>query len=200
MKNDDWKIRKNSLRLQNFDYASGSHFVTIVTADRQKFFNDKRLANLTVETLLNLREKYNFNLYSYCLMPDHFHAIIGNGDSGMTLGRICGDFKSLSTRGILEILRRQIVAKTIFRPRYQKRTRFLRNAEIHPPKSRQSKVSRRLERLEIHRRTGFMKIIVGAGLVPALSRKAKKCPQSKMPNQKPDVKSNIRNHIYQSEK
>ncbi len=97
-KNDDWQIRKNSLRLPNFDYASGCHFVTIVTKDRSKFFNDKRLAKSTVETLLNLHKKYNFNLYSYCLMPDHFHALIGIGESGMTLGRICGDFKSLSTR------------------------------------------------------------------------------------------------------
>lgn len=31
-------------------------------------------------------------------MPDHFHALIGIGDSGLTLGRIVGDFKSLATR------------------------------------------------------------------------------------------------------
>jgi len=95
---EDWEIRKNSLRLRNFDYASHSHFVTIVTQDRKKFFDDKRIAASTIETLLKIREKYNFNLYSYCLMPDHFHGLIGIGDSGMTLGRICGAFKSLSTR------------------------------------------------------------------------------------------------------
>jgi REP element-mobilizing transposase RayT len=31
-------------------------------------------------------------------MPDHLHLVIGIGDSAMTLGRICGDFKSLSTK------------------------------------------------------------------------------------------------------
>ena len=31
-------------------------------------------------------------------MPDHFHALIGIGESGLTLGAICGAFKSLSTR------------------------------------------------------------------------------------------------------
>ncbi len=97
-KNDDWKIRKNSLRLPNFDYASRCHFVTIVTQNRNKFFEDERLAKSTIEIFINLREKYSFNLYAYCLMPDHFHGIIGIGESGMTLGRICGDFKSLSTR------------------------------------------------------------------------------------------------------
>jgi REP element-mobilizing transposase RayT len=96
--NDEYKPRKNSLRLPNFDYASRCHFVTIVTHERRKFFDDKQIATSTNEILINLREKYNFNLYSYCLMPDHFHGLIGIGDSGMTLGRICGDFKSLSTR------------------------------------------------------------------------------------------------------
>ncbi len=98
MKNEDWKIRRNSLRLPNFDYASRCHFVTIVTQNRQKFFVNQNLAKSTIESLLNLRKKYNFNLYSYCLMLDHFHALIGIGESGMTLGRIYGGFKSVSTR------------------------------------------------------------------------------------------------------
>ena len=96
---EDWQFRKNSLRLKNFDYAARhSNFVTIVTEHRQTFFTDERIANAAIEVLLNLRLKYRFNLYSYCLMPDHFHALIGIGESGITLGRICGDFKSLSTR------------------------------------------------------------------------------------------------------
>jgi putative transposase len=96
---EDYYFRRNSLRLKGFDYAShSSNFVTIVTEHRQTFFNDKRIATETIEVLQNLREKYLFNLYSFCLMPDHFHALIGIGESGMNLGRICGDFKSLSTR------------------------------------------------------------------------------------------------------
>ena len=96
--NDGNLSRKNSLRLPNFDYASRCHFVTIVTHKRQKFFNDERLAEFTIETLVKLGKKYKFNLYSYCLMPDHFHGLIGIGDSAMTLGRIVGDFKSLATK------------------------------------------------------------------------------------------------------
>ncbi len=92
-------VRKNSLRLQNFDYAaSHTNFVTIVTHERQPFFNDERVANATIECLLNLREKYKLNLFCFCLMPDHLHALIGVGKSNLTLGRICGDFKSLSTK------------------------------------------------------------------------------------------------------
>jgi len=99
----DWHFRKNSLRLKNFDYAARhSNFVTLVTENRAKYFGDSRIAEKTCEILLSLREKYKFNLYSYCLMPDHFHALIGIGESNLTLGRICGDFKSLSTRAFWE--------------------------------------------------------------------------------------------------
>ena len=42
--------------------------------------------------------KGEFNVYIYCLMPDHFHGLIGPGASGQSLGSICGAFKSLSTR------------------------------------------------------------------------------------------------------
>jgi REP element-mobilizing transposase RayT len=31
-------------------------------------------------------------------MPDHFHALIGLGESKKSLSEICGSFKSLSTR------------------------------------------------------------------------------------------------------
>lgn len=40
----------------------------------------------------------HFKVYSYCLMPDHFHALFGLSDSKRTLAQICGAFKSLSTR------------------------------------------------------------------------------------------------------
>ncbi len=96
---EDWKIRKNSLRLRGFDYSqSHSNFVTIVTENRRDIFKDKNIAEATIKVLLDLHQKYNFNLYSYCLMPNHFHALIGIGESNLTLGRICGDFKILSTR------------------------------------------------------------------------------------------------------
>ena len=111
----DWYFRKNSLRLKDFDYsARRSNFVTIVTERRQTFFKDKRIAEATVEVLLDLRKKYRFNLYSFCLMPDHFHALIGVGDSGMTLGRICGDFKSLSTKAFWQLYKGKLWQRQFF--------------------------------------------------------------------------------------
>ncbi len=92
-------MRRNSLRLPTFDYvARRVYFVTIVALERRKVFFDRRVADATVECLVNLRGTMKFNLYVYCLMPDHLHILIGAGESGKTLGEICGTFKSLSTR------------------------------------------------------------------------------------------------------
>ena len=93
------KTRPDSLRLRGFDYSSCCiYFITIVVEHRRNLFNDPRLAQAILHVLLEQRERLRFNLYCYCLMPDHFHGLIGCGASGLTLGRICGAFKSVSTR------------------------------------------------------------------------------------------------------
>jgi REP-associated tyrosine transposase len=94
-----WATRKDSLRLRGFDYSwPRIYFVTIVAKDRKQAFLDDRVARATIMSLKELREKFRFNVYIYCLMPDHFHAMIDPGESGRTLGALCGAFKSLSTR------------------------------------------------------------------------------------------------------
>ena len=95
---DNLRTRKNTLRLRGFDYSLRRiYFVTIVTLNRRKIFLNRVIARATLDCLLQLREKRSFNLYQYCLMPDHFHALIGSGPSGLSLSAICGAFKSLST-------------------------------------------------------------------------------------------------------
>ncbi|MCA1594077.1 MAG: transposase [Acidobacteria bacterium] len=96
---DEAYTRRDSLRLRGFDYTSRRiYFVTIVAAGRQKIFLDGRVAQSTLDCLRVLRSKLNFYVYAYCLMPDHFHALLGVGVSGKSLSAICGAFKSLSTR------------------------------------------------------------------------------------------------------
>ena len=91
--------RRDSLRLRDFDYATRRvYFVTIVAAERRQIFHDMRVAQATVACLRELGRKLNFYVYTYCLMPDHFHALLGIGESGKSLSDICGAFKSLSTR------------------------------------------------------------------------------------------------------
>jgi len=91
--------RRNTLRLPTFDYASAcAYFVTIVTTDRRPLFYNQSLASSVVECLLEQRERLHFNLYAYCLMPDHLHLLIGLTPASKPLGQVIGAFKSLSTR------------------------------------------------------------------------------------------------------
>jgi REP element-mobilizing transposase RayT len=91
--------RRNSLRLSGFDYAAKRYyFITFVTLERRELFHEPDLAKAVLDCLAQLRTRMGFKVYSYCLMPDHFHAVFGLADSGKTLGQICGAFKSLSTR------------------------------------------------------------------------------------------------------
>jgi putative transposase len=127
---EDWNFRKNSLRLKGFDYSSRrSSFVTIVTEGRQTFFNDSRIAESATKILFDLREKYRFNLYAYCFMPEHFHALIGIGESGLTLGRICGDFKSLSTREFWKCYEGKLWQRQFFDHVIRNETDFLETVE-----------------------------------------------------------------------
>ena len=99
MKNDEHYTRRDSLRLRTFDYAARRvYFVTIVAHERRPIFEDVRVAKVTLDCLHELRRRVQFNLYVYCLMPDHFHALMGAGESNKTLGEIVGAFKSTATR------------------------------------------------------------------------------------------------------
>jgi REP element-mobilizing transposase RayT len=98
-KEDGLYTRRDSLRLEGFDYAARRvYFVTLVVAGRRKVFRDERLARASVSCLVELRQRLNFRVYVYTLMHDHFHALLGLGESGKTLGEVCGAFKSLTTR------------------------------------------------------------------------------------------------------
>ena len=90
--------QRKSVRLGPGRYESGTHFVTMTTRDRMRRFENAELSEATIRVLLDLREKHGFQLFSYCLMPDHFHALMRVDDSDLDLSSICGRFKSLSTR------------------------------------------------------------------------------------------------------
>lgn len=85
--------------MRGFDYSSRRYyFVTMVAYERRNYFSDERIAEAVLNVLLSLKKEYEFNIYQYCLMPDHLHIVSGIGKSEMSLSRICGGFKSLSTK------------------------------------------------------------------------------------------------------
>lgn len=114
---------RRSIRLQGYDYSQeGLSFVTICVQNMECIFgdiiNNKMILNdigQTIESACQqIEQQYphiQFNIY--CIMPNHFHAIIeitsprtgGSrtalpASSPKPLGRIIGAFKTITTKSI----------------------------------------------------------------------------------------------------
>ncbi len=96
--------RSRSLRLPALDYASPHvYFVTIGTRKREALLSDPCLARAVLGCLLDCRDRYDYALYAYCLMPNHVHLLVTpKGESSVALSAFVGAFKSLSTRAFWE--------------------------------------------------------------------------------------------------
>ena len=71
--------------------------VTVGTAPRRSVFADLDFGEECVGILSDLRQRKNFSVFAYCLMPDHAHLLIGNPDGG-SLSQFVGAWKSLCYR------------------------------------------------------------------------------------------------------
>lgn len=95
-------IRKNSLRLKNFDYTSqGYYFITTNTHLNQPLFSNDKYATTAITQLKNLQQKFNIKIIIGCVMPDHLHKIIClPKNNKIKISRIMQTYKSLTDRKI----------------------------------------------------------------------------------------------------
>jgi putative transposase len=54
----------------------GAYFVTASTFQRSLLFRKEPMARLFVEVLFHYRDKKNYLLHEFVLMPDHFHLLL----------------------------------------------------------------------------------------------------------------------------
>ncbi len=58
-------------------YEDGlAYFVTTVTGERKPLFVDRKLCRIMLITLAYFKTIFDYEVYGYCVMPDHLHAII----------------------------------------------------------------------------------------------------------------------------
>ena len=94
------KPDRKRLRLKHFDYSNPSHvfFITICAKDKAAHFLNSELAEEIVSSLLVLRERREFPIYCYCLMPDHLHLVISPSVSSGSVSGIVRRLKSFTTK------------------------------------------------------------------------------------------------------
>ena len=65
----------------------GTYFFTVVTYNRVPIFADIKVRRILRSALLNVKDRYPFNLDAICLLPEHIHCIwtLPDGDSDYSL-------------------------------------------------------------------------------------------------------------------
>jgi putative transposase len=63
-------------KVTRFNFENYCHFVTSKTYRNQKIFSEGKVADLLIQTLLEVKEKLNFRLIGFVVMPDHIHLML----------------------------------------------------------------------------------------------------------------------------
>ena len=62
--------------MKHFYLENHAYFITTVTYLRQRFFVDDDNCNILLRVLQFYRDRLNFSIFGYVILPDHFHAVI----------------------------------------------------------------------------------------------------------------------------
>ena len=85
-------------RLKSFDYTGfNRYFLTICTLDRHRAFVERSAVADVVSQLSQTSERECFSVPAYCLMPDHFHALLEGERVDANLQRFVRLFKQRSS-------------------------------------------------------------------------------------------------------
>ena len=78
---------------------AGTYFITSRTWESRELFIKPAVCEIVIETLLHYREKHNYLLHSFVLMPDHIHVMLTPSQE-ITLERAVQFIKGGSARRI----------------------------------------------------------------------------------------------------
>ena len=99
-KSVEGRPQRKSTRAKHHNYGwSAIYLITIITKDRERFFDIPALHTILETTWQALPERFEgLTLDEFVIMPDHIHFIIhleGNVKQPTTLGAVIGAYKSL---------------------------------------------------------------------------------------------------------
>jgi putative transposase len=67
-------------RLERRYDTDSSHFITCSCYQRRPLLDDDRVKNIFLRVLEETRREFDFCVYGYVLMPEHFHLLISKPD------------------------------------------------------------------------------------------------------------------------
>jgi putative transposase len=83
------------------------HFITFSCYHRQRFLNTSTSRDKFLETLEESRQKYEFRVAGYVVMPEHVHLLVTEPKTG-TLSTVLQVLKQRTTRKINDVIKGQL--------------------------------------------------------------------------------------------
>jgi len=91
--------KRKQIRLKDFDYAAPRpYLITICSRNKESIFINEELNQLIIKCLLEEKKRARFNIFVYCLMPNHLHLLLAPLDKETSVSEFIGAFKSKTTR------------------------------------------------------------------------------------------------------
>jgi REP element-mobilizing transposase RayT len=81
-----------------------AYYFTVCSQHNTKPFQNRTLADVVIESLLWTKQKHQWLLFCYCLMPDHLHFVCRLTDS--EIKQINNGARGIQAEGVLDYLAR----------------------------------------------------------------------------------------------
>ena len=92
-------FRRTNIRLNPIHYRGPRwFFITLCCESRSPVFSDFKIAQDLIECLKTTAEKCRFGVHAFCVMPDHFHALVAGVAPDSDLLLFVRNFKRASNR------------------------------------------------------------------------------------------------------
>jgi putative transposase len=96
---DPMDFRRKNIRLHPTRYRGRAwFFITIRCELRKPIFSESKNAQMLVGLLKNTAERHQFGIHAFCVMPDHFHALVEGVSAESDLLLLVRNFKQTSSR------------------------------------------------------------------------------------------------------
>jgi len=98
------QFRRKNIRLHPIHYRGHRwFFITLCCESRRPAFSDGRNAEELVRCLRTTAERCQFDVHAFCVMPDHFHALVEGASADSDLLSFVRIFKQASSREYSEV-------------------------------------------------------------------------------------------------
>jgi putative transposase len=92
-------FRRKNIRLHPIHYrGTRQFFITLCSESRSPVFSDSKIAQALIDCLKDTSERCRFGVQAFCVMPDHFHALVEGIAPDSDLLLFVRNFKQASSR------------------------------------------------------------------------------------------------------